>query len=77
VIVALSGVNRVGSVPVVVGLVVSVEGVKYVAPQGLSWSGAFLAEADIPDPSVLIGRDVKVESIGGRPVVAYTINGGS
>lgn len=77
VIVALGGINRAGPLPVLVGLVVSVDGIRYGASNGLTWSGAFAAEADIPTPQSLVGRDVKVESIGGRPCVAYTINSGS
>lgn len=76
VIEALGGVNRAGGTPVLVGLVVSVDGVKYYGSGGLSWSGPFAAECDVPDPSVLIGRTVKVESLGGQLLVAYTTNWG-
>lgn len=41
------------------------------------WSGALLTEMRVrglPAES-LVGRDVKVESLGGDYVVAYTING--
>jgi hypothetical protein len=72
-IVSIGGVNTAGKL---VGLVVTVDGVRYEGA-GLFWSGPFAVEATIPNPRTLIGRDVKVESIGGRMVVAYTINGGS
>lgn len=59
-----------------VALVVTVDDVPY----DCGWSGAFAAEimslstTSLTDGAIFLGRQVKVEVIGGQPSVAYTVN---
>jgi hypothetical protein len=72
------GVTGVGPVLSVSGLQVVVNGVPY----DCGASGAFIAEIGAASASSsyagddFVGRHVKVESLGGRLLVAYTVNWG-
>lgn len=70
------GVNGSGPVVAVTTLAVRVNGVLYECGA----SGAFLAEISVASTATnysgadFVGRRVKVESLGGRLLVAYTVN---
>ena len=70
------GVNGTGPVVSVSNLAVTVNGVLY----DCGASGAFMAEISVASTALnypgadFVGRHVKVESLGGRLLVAYTVN---
>lgn len=61
-----------GPITAIAGLQVDVDEIRYLC----GWSGAFGQEVESVggDGSTLIGRSVKVESLGGQLFVAYTVN---
>lgn len=70
------GTTGTGPITGITQLTVSVDGIGYEC----GWSGAFLAEISVAstDPAstgaAFIGRQVKVETLGGQLLVAYTVN---